>query len=187
MELTPHALLITGLPASGKSTLAASLQVRTGLTTISKDEIKESLFDSLGYSDRAWSQKVGGASFELLYFAIRKMAATGASFIVDCDFSDPVRAERGFRDALIDYRLLNIHVSCDGEELLKRFQERSLSGERHPGHVDDTNVDEFRDMLLNGTRPRLEWVHDCIEYDSIQDEPSALMQKVEEWIQQRST
>lgn len=34
---------------------------------ISKDEIKEFMFDGLGWNDREWSKKIGLASYDSLY------------------------------------------------------------------------------------------------------------------------
>jgi hypothetical protein len=58
----PLVLIVTGAPASGKTTLGRQLANALGLPYFSKDLFKESLFDSLGWQDRAWSQRVGGAS-----------------------------------------------------------------------------------------------------------------------------
>jgi hypothetical protein len=56
---------------------------------VSKDEIKELLFDKLESKDRAWSMQLGSVSFELLYLMVEKLLAGGGSFIVDADFSQP--------------------------------------------------------------------------------------------------
>jgi len=37
-----------------------------------------------------------------------------------------------------------------GEILFERFKKRSETGERHPGHVDDQNYDELKEILLKG-------------------------------------
>jgi len=63
----PVALIITGAPASGKSTLGRQLAAALSLPYLSKDLFKETLFDSLGWQDRAWSQRLGGTSMALLF------------------------------------------------------------------------------------------------------------------------
>jgi hypothetical protein len=39
---------------------------------------------------------------------------------------------------------------ADGEEVYRRFSERALSGQRHPGHDDANCLDHFRPTLLTG-------------------------------------
>ncbi|MER6099393.1 AAA family ATPase [Streptomyces sp. NPDC001728] len=45
--------VVSGPPASGKSTLAHALTARLGLPLVDKDVILESLYDSLGVGDQA--------------------------------------------------------------------------------------------------------------------------------------
>ncbi|WP_245771051.1 AAA family ATPase [Actinacidiphila guanduensis] len=47
-------VVVSGLPASGKSTLARGLAGRLGLPLIEKDAILESLYNSLGIGGHAW-------------------------------------------------------------------------------------------------------------------------------------
>ncbi|HEX8858768.1 MAG TPA: AAA family ATPase [Actinomycetes bacterium] len=46
-------VLVTGPPASGKTTLARPLAFSLGLPLLGKDTIKEALFDTLGNGDRS--------------------------------------------------------------------------------------------------------------------------------------
>ncbi len=47
-------VVVSGIPGSGKTTLATALGQTMGLSVISKDVIKESLMDTLGTGDNDW-------------------------------------------------------------------------------------------------------------------------------------
>ena len=51
-------IIIWGLPCTGKTTLGPWLAKELGLPFVHKDGIKESLFESLGWKDRAWSKQL---------------------------------------------------------------------------------------------------------------------------------
>ena len=48
-----YCILVTGIPATGKSTMAKAMSERMKLPVISKDTIKELLFDNVGFQSRA--------------------------------------------------------------------------------------------------------------------------------------
>jgi predicted kinase len=82
MNVKPLLILLVGLPGTGKTTLAKQLAVDLEIPVIGKDEIKKILFDTLGWKDREWSVRLGGASFDLLYLLIEKMLSAGSSFML---------------------------------------------------------------------------------------------------------
>ena len=55
-------ILVSGLPATGKSTMAAYLSKQLGIPVFSKDAIKERLFDTLGFSSREEKVRLGVAA-----------------------------------------------------------------------------------------------------------------------------
>ena len=82
----PNVTVVSGPPAAGKTGLAKSLQKDLGLPILAKDNIKESLFDSLGYSDRAYSIKVGRAAFEVQFQFAKELVENDVSFILETAF-----------------------------------------------------------------------------------------------------
>jgi predicted kinase len=83
-------ILIGGPPAAGKTTVGRRIAQELGLPFVHRDGIKETLFDSLGWRDRTWSQKLGGASWDLLFYFAKLLLASGQSFVLESNF-DPVR------------------------------------------------------------------------------------------------
>ncbi len=71
----PTLVLVTGAPGSGKTTLAMPLARHLGLPLITKDTIKEALFDTLGTGDHTWSQRLGAASFQVMFALARHSPA----------------------------------------------------------------------------------------------------------------
>lgn len=135
-------ILITGAPASGKTRLARELAERLELPFIGRDILKELLFDALGYSDRAWSQKLGGSTFDLVYAMARELFRGEQSFILESNFK-PQAVEKILGLTAEPLKILQIITGAPPEILLERFKQRYETGERHPGHVDDNNVDKF--------------------------------------------
>lgn len=131
--MPPTLLLVHGLPASGKTTLAKQLARDLGWPAVYKDEIKEILFDTLGWSDRARSRVLGVATIEVLYYIVNMQLSAGASVLAECNFK-PELASPTFREMTERNGAGVIQVLCraDGAARLRRFRARA----RHPGHAD---------------------------------------------------
>jgi AAA domain len=59
---SPLFIVVSGPPASGKTSLAAPLSQALGVALISKDAIKERLFEAVGYGGSAWSRTLSRAA-----------------------------------------------------------------------------------------------------------------------------
>ena len=163
----PCLVIITGLPCSGKTVLAERIAVQVRLPLITKDGIKERLFDSLGWSDRAWSKKLGGATYELLFYFMEQLLAAGQSLIVESNFYPAFHLERFLAiQQRAPYRALQIQCVAEGEVLVRRFRQRWERGERHPGHVDPETYTELDATLRKGKQPPLEVGGAYLEVDT---------------------
>src|SRR4029078_9891127 len=116
-----------------------------GLCLIGRDDMKERLLDSLGWSDRTWSKRLGRASWDLLYWAAETHLAAARSCIVESNF-DPEWDSDRLADLCSRCSAIPIQVHCiaDGSVLVERYLARVADGTRHPGHVAQLTIHETR-------------------------------------------
>jgi predicted kinase len=129
-------LLVSGAPASGKSTLARALAEIFGYSLISKDTIKESLFDSLGTAlgkhletPAELSRLLSSAAMEVLW----SLAPDCPQVILEANFRPKSDYERG-RIGAFEGRKLEVYCHCTLEEASRRFRERATRTDHHPAH-----------------------------------------------------
>lgn len=134
-------VVITGAPGTGKTTLGRRLGHELALPYFSKDTFKEALFDSLGWSDLAWSRTVGAASIGLLFVVAEAQLAAGRSVILESNFRPDFDTPR-FRDLLARHACEPFQIFCraEPETPLRRFADRWNAGERHPGHLESDQI-----------------------------------------------
>jgi predicted kinase len=122
-------VLVSGAPAAGKTTLATGLADVLALPLISKDDIKESLVDSLGgpTADLGWSRQVGGAAMDLLW----RLARRCPSAVLEANFRPHNPAEHAQLRAL-RATVVEVHCNCPPDELARRFAARARTA--HPAH-----------------------------------------------------
>lgn len=79
----PTLIVVSGAPATGKTTLTIAVTKALRMPYLGKDSIKESLFDSLGTKDREWSKKLGLASIELLFKLVDLQLEAGRGVVAE--------------------------------------------------------------------------------------------------------
>jgi predicted kinase len=79
------AVLVNGVPASGKSSVARALADARGWPILALDTIKEPFFDHLGVGDREFNRKLGRASYQAMWSIVQD-APEGMTFIADAWF-----------------------------------------------------------------------------------------------------
>lgn len=129
------AIIVTGLPASGKTTLARALAARHRVPLLGKDLVKEALLDVLGAGDPAASRRLSDASFRVLAAVASELASSGASLILEGNF------RRGEHEALLaplarSARLAQVLCAVDEQERRERLRGRAADPHRHRGHRD---------------------------------------------------
>jgi predicted kinase len=133
---TQHSiLLVSGAPASGKSTLARALAQIFDYPLLSKDTIKESLFDSLGahltrnLDAPEFSRMLSRAAMEVLW----SLAPGCPQVILEANFRPRSDHERE-RIAALQGRKLEIYCHCTLQEAARRFRERATKADQHHAH-----------------------------------------------------
>lgn len=128
-------ILISGMPASGKSTMAAHLSRELGIPMFSKDAIKERLYDSVGFRSRAEKVQLGVAAMHILYDCARACLSCGQSVILENNFEYASREGLAALLAQCPCPVVDVHMTGDLRAVYARFAARDQSPLRHRGHV----------------------------------------------------
>lgn len=118
-------VVVSGLPAGGKSTVGRALAGQLSLPLLDKDEILEALFDTLGCEDQEQRHRLSRASDEVLF---RLAASTEAAVLVN--WWNHVTAPA--RLLAIANEVVQVYCDCPVGLAVARFAARR----RHPGHLD---------------------------------------------------
>ena len=157
----PSLIVVTGMPASGKTTIARALSRHLGLPLIEKDELKERLYDTLVTGDVEWSGRLGLASYALIFSFARTVLGSGRSVIVEANF---FRGSEEQFSTLPEHRVVQIHCHAPLAVLVERYANRT----RHPGHHDDSKVNELAARFETGAHSPLDLPGELIEIDTAQ-------------------
>jgi thymidylate kinase len=135
-SLTPdrsdYFVVVSGLPASGKTTLANRLAPVLDLPVLDKDQLLTSLFARRGVGDQTWRQRLSRESDGLL--REKALASRGALLVSFWHLSGMPGGSGTPVEWLSQLRGQVIHLwcRCSPEIAAERFFRR----QRHPGHLD---------------------------------------------------
>jgi predicted kinase len=138
-------VVVSGPPASGKTTLAVPLARALALPLLAKDAIKEALMDALSAEDLDRSRRLGQATYAVIFALARAHLDTGPGLVLESNFALGV-SEDGLRPLVAGRPAVVVHCWAPADVLVARY--RARAGHRHPGHHDL--------MRLQGDLPWLE-------------------------------
>lgn len=126
-------LIVSGIPASGKSTIARALSDALGLVMLDKDEILEDQFNKEGIGDAQWRTALSRTADEIL----QERARQSESSVIVSWWRHPASTSASGTPTewLFDLlgSLVEINCICDPAIAAKRFESRI----RHRGHLDE--------------------------------------------------
>src|SRR4029079_14592201 len=129
-------VVFSGMPGSGKSTVARQLAPRVSLPVLDKDDFLDELFNERGVRDSAWRQALSrDASAQFVRTAWELPGACLVSWWRNYKVSEnagtPVEWLYTLRAPVVE-----VHCRCRVETAVDRF----IARQRHPGHLDSSRM-----------------------------------------------
>ncbi|PYP90020.1 MAG: hypothetical protein DMF61_01280 [Blastocatellia bacterium AA13] len=145
-------VVVSGIPGSGKTSLARSLAPRLGLPVLDKDDILDGLFEPQGPGDESWRRRLSRESDAI--FQQKASASTGAILVSHWHLSGMPLDSGTPTDWISELSVgaINVHCYCQPELAATRFLNRI----RHAGHLDkrstyDEVLRSFRVLVSLGS------------------------------------
>jgi glucokinase len=146
-------LMVNGVPASGKSSLARGLSKRTGWPVLALDTVKTPFLELIEGVDRAFNRTLGRASYKSI-FSIIQEAPEGATFIVDAWFGfQPVSVLQEHIDAAGIKSVAELWCHAPPAVVAQRYSDRASN--RHSGHPGASYVSELIELAKRAEPFRL--------------------------------
>jgi predicted kinase len=150
MSDRPGLIIVSGAPATGKSTLARTIAEELGLPLLMKDELKEAIADEVGMPAHVpASQRLGLAAYRVLFLVGARILGAGGGLVLESNFRRG-RSEPELRPLaeVADARL--VHCTAARSTVQARYLERYRLGDRHPVHLDADRAEALAHDLASG-------------------------------------
>ncbi|WP_033838683.1 ROK family protein [Mesorhizobium loti] len=139
-----RAVLVNGIPASGKSTVSRGIADRMGWPLLALDTIKNPFLEVLGGGDRLFNRTLGRASYQAIWSVVGE-APAGTTVVVDAWFGFQPREilEDHLRKAGVE-QTVEIWCHAPGEVLAERYGARL--DQRPAGHPGAAYIPELIEL-----------------------------------------
>ena len=140
-------IVFSGLPGSGKSTVARQLAPRLALPLLDKDDFLDTLFAERGVGDMEWRTALSREADERFATAARQLPG---ACLVSWWRPRGAAARSGTSTewlSTLSTPIVEVHCRCHVHTAVERF----LARHRHPGHLDSARtrsslLTEFADL-----------------------------------------
>jgi len=136
-------IIVSGIPASGKSTVGRAVAAALGLAMLDKDDFLEAMFDRQGIGDAEWRTQLSRAADK----ALQEEALRSDGAVITSWWRHPSsRLESGTPVEWLSSlpgSMIELHCICSPHIAANRF----LSRKRHEGHLD--HLKRRVDVLTN--------------------------------------
>jgi predicted kinase len=164
-----YVVIISGLPCSGKSKFAERLAARCRFPLLTKDAIKETLFDTLGIGDRVWSRKLSAAAYAVMFAHANELVRCRVDCILEGNFRAHQHRASIRKLAGAGVQLVQVLCRAEPDVLIDRFRERARVGVRHAGHVDMESLPEIESEIASSPQEQLWEDAEAIVCDTTHD------------------
>lgn len=143
--ISRNAILINGLPSSGKTTIAEHLVHYFDIPLLTLDTIKEAMFDTIGIGDREYNRMLSRACKAIIWQIITGFPKNSTVIIDEWYGYAPFdQVIKGLEIAGIK-NFVEIWCHAPGEVLAKRYIERV--DQRHIGHPGKEYGPELQEVV----------------------------------------
>ena len=128
-------IIVAGMPATGKSTIAAGLADVFHYPILEKDNIKEVLFDTIGFENYPQKRRLDIAANGVLLHVLELMLKADTSVIVVNNFDTESAKQLCELMETYQSRSVTVFLNGDAQVLYQRYVERDNLHKRHLGHI----------------------------------------------------
>ena len=138
----PLVVLVSGMPGSGKTTLARTLGDALHLPVLSRDDIKTGMHVTVSSNDPAEVGRFAEDAFDVFFDVVEHLLMRGVSLVAEAAFHRDRPEQAVELQDLAD--VAHLALRLDTDTAVDRYAQRAARGERHPAHADEQMVELLR-------------------------------------------
>ncbi len=159
-QRSPLVILLSGLPGTGKSTLARKLARKYRLEHISTDSVRKRIFrdirqDSFGRG--SYSSKQRNVVYDTINYVLYTLLKNGVGCVLDGTFyKDHMRSKVKRICERFNAKYQLIIVTCPESLIIKRFEEREKRKRRTLSDADSKVYEKLKELFEPTSLPHIE-------------------------------